>query len=132
MDKIVSFTLSVISIIFIYNVLIYVYPDTKNKHLLKTLCGLVLITCIALSFKNSFNVDFNFKNTKQQSYVDEIVNVLEEQVEQDILKNTGIKSKVKINKNDENILLGESVSLEEDSSYANQYVREKYECSEIY
>ena len=132
MDKIVSFTLSVISIIFIYNVLIYVYPDTKNKHLLKTLCGLVLITCIALSFKNSFNVDFNFKNTKQQSYVDEIVNVLEEQVEQDILKNTGIKSKVKINKNDENILFVESVSLEEDSSYANQYVREKYECSEIY
>ncbi|MDD6806891.1 MAG: hypothetical protein PUD72_00355 [Oscillospiraceae bacterium] len=132
MDKIVSFTLSVISIIFIYNVLIYVYPDTKNKHLLKTLCGLVLITCIALSFKNSFNVDFNFKNIKQQSYEDEIVNVLEEQVEQDILKNTGIKSKVKINKNDENILFVESVSLEEDSSYANQYVREKYECSEIY
>ena len=132
MDKIVSFTLSVISIIFIYNVLIYVYPDTKNKQLLKTLCGLVLITCIALSFKNSFNVDFNFKNIKQQSYEDEIVNVLEEQVEQDILKNTGIKSKVKINKNDENILFVESVSLEEDSSYANQYVREKYECSEIY
>ena len=132
MDKIFNFTLSIISIIFIYNVLIYVYPDTKNKNLLKTLCGLVLIICIALSFENSFNVDLLFKNIKQQSYEDEIVDVLEEQVEQDILENTGIKSKVKINKNDENILLVESVSLEEDNSYANKYVREKYECSEIY
>ena len=131
MDKIIELVISVICIVFLYNTIIYVYPETKNKSTFKSVCTVVLICCLFFELKGSFLVDFDFDTPKSSSYESELISALEKETEEDILENTGVNSKVTITKNKDNELEITRIFVEEDNEDAIRYIEERYNFSKV-
>lgn len=131
MDKIIELVISIISIVFLYNTIIYVYPETKNKSTFKTVCTVVLICCLFFELKSSIHVDLDFDIPKELSYETELISVLERETERDILDNTGVNSKVKIEKNKDNELEITRIFVEEDNEDAVRYIEERYNFNKV-
>ncbi|GEM_PF-6242892 len=131
MDKIIELVISVICIVFLYNTIIYVYPETKNKSTFKSVCTVVLICCLFFELKGTFHVDLDFDTPKSSSYESELISALEKETEEDILENTGVNSKVTITKNKDYELEITRIFVEEDNEDAIRYIEERYNFSKV-